>query len=278
MKLCNKLKLLREEKGLTQQQLSKKLGIGIQSVRNYESEEKNRIPNTVQLKLLKDFYNVTYEYLLDDNCENRTNESVDIGKKLKLSDEALQNIIDLQYIDSHINNNPHIADKYSPNTFNNWLEVADLSEFVVIIREYEILNNLLENLQYFSNFCKLNQYILDCIKNSQPLDSLLEILDKKSKEFKKLVSNSIYIPFQEHGMKDLKIEINRFKTFCDSVHDSSITIKDVENVTAFIEGIGQEYQELTKRTINYCLFEATEIIKKDLEDNFGKFNNLSLPA
>ena len=67
---------LREEKGLTQQALADELGIGIQSIRNYENDSLDRIPSTVQLKMLKDFYGVTYEYLLDEDCNNRTTETV----------------------------------------------------------------------------------------------------------------------------------------------------------------------------------------------------------
>lgn len=52
--------------------------------------------------MLKEFYNVTYEYLLDEDCENKTSESVDIGKKLKLSDNTIENILDIQYINNHI--------------------------------------------------------------------------------------------------------------------------------------------------------------------------------
>lgn len=46
--------------------------------------------------MLKDFYNVTYEYLLDEECKNKTTELLDIGKTLKLSDDAIQNIMELQ--------------------------------------------------------------------------------------------------------------------------------------------------------------------------------------
>ncbi len=61
---------------MTQQALADELGIGIQSIRNYENDSLDRIPSTVQLKMLKDFYGVTYEYLLDEDCNNRTTETV----------------------------------------------------------------------------------------------------------------------------------------------------------------------------------------------------------
>ena len=84
MKLSEKLRLLRIEKRETQEDVSKQLGIGITTLRNYENDKLDRIPNTVQLKQLKEHYNVTYEYLLDDDCENKTNETIDIGKKIEI--------------------------------------------------------------------------------------------------------------------------------------------------------------------------------------------------
>lgn len=80
---------LREEKGLTQQALADELGIGIQSIRNYENDSLDRIPSTVQLKMLKDFYGVTYEYLLDEDCNNRTTETVSNKKdEIQYSDSV----------------------------------------------------------------------------------------------------------------------------------------------------------------------------------------------
>ena len=60
---------------MTQQALADELGIGIQSIRNYENDSLDRIPSTVQLKMLKDFYGVTYEYLLDEDCNNGTTDA-----------------------------------------------------------------------------------------------------------------------------------------------------------------------------------------------------------
>lgn len=52
MKLSEKLKLLRKEKGMTQEQVCSELGIGIQSIRNYENTTIERIPNTIQLNFI----------------------------------------------------------------------------------------------------------------------------------------------------------------------------------------------------------------------------------
>lgn len=262
MKLSQKLRLLREEKGITQNELASTLGIGIQSVRNYEKDSLERIPNTVQLKMLKDFYNVTYEYLLDEECENKTTELLDIGKTLKLSDDAIQTIIELQ--------KSNFKSIDMTKVFNSWLECIDLSEYVIAIEEYQILNNMLETIQYFSNIDKLYDYIANCLNNSISLNNLINTLDEKRDILNNLISKSIFVPFKEHGIKDLDIELNKFKDFCNVSHSKKVIAKDVEVVASFIAGIGKEYEELTQRTIQYCLFNITELLKNDLSNNYGK--------
>ena len=66
MTLNEKLKLLRKEKNLSQQVASTQIGIAISSLTNYE---KDRIPHMEQLKKIAKFYNVSYDYLLNDDCE-----------------------------------------------------------------------------------------------------------------------------------------------------------------------------------------------------------------
>ena len=262
MKLSQKLRLLREEKGITQNELASTLGIGIQSVRNYEKDSLERIPNTVQLKMLKDFYNVTYEYLLDEECENKTTELLDIGKTLKLSDDAIQNIIELQ--------KSNFKSIDMTKVFNSWLECINLSEYVIAIEEYQILNNMLETIQYFSNIDKLYDYIANCLNNSISLNNLINTLDEKRDILNNLISKSIFVPFKEHSIKDLDIELNKFKDFCNVSHSKKVIAKDVEVVASFIAGIGKEYEELTQRTIQYCLFNITELLKNDLSNNYSK--------
>lgn len=91
-----KIKLLKEEKVKTQYSVYKELGIGIETVRKYERPEPAYFPNSAQLILLKNYYGVTNEFWLDENCLNKHHSSIDIGKKLKLSDKSIQQIIDLQ--------------------------------------------------------------------------------------------------------------------------------------------------------------------------------------
>ena len=80
MNFSDKLKQLRNEKGITQQQFAEQSGIALSSIRNYEN---GRLPDTHQLKIIKNFYDVSYEYLLDDECNNKNIVNLNIGKELR---------------------------------------------------------------------------------------------------------------------------------------------------------------------------------------------------
>ena len=217
MKLSEKLKLLREEKGMTQEQVCSELGIGIQSIRNYENTTIERIPNTIQLKMLKEFYNVTYEYLLDENCENKTNESVDIGKKLKLSDDAIENILDIQYTNNRISDELMLSlveDKIAPVVFSKWLENIDLKEFTALLHEYNCLNNVLKSIQYFYNIEKLEDYLYYCLENEKDWKALYSIWNTEIDTLKNNLSKSIHSTLTDDACLDLINELNQLKKYC----------------------------------------------------------------
>jgi transcriptional regulator with XRE-family HTH domain len=281
MKLSEKLRLLREETGKTQEMVCNEIGIGIQTLRNYENDAKNKVPSTIQLKMLKDYYHVTYEYLLDEDCENKTNESVDIGKKLKLSDTALNNIINLQFSNGRI---PQVSieelkpDRKSPQSFNNWLEVTDIQEFVVLLDEYKTLNEILETLQYFISIDKMEDYLIYCLDNKVSLDDLFSIIEKQFNEFTDKVSQSIFTTLYEHGADDLNIELDKLRKYCKNYKKGTSKKEDLSEILVFIQGTGEAYKEETYRTIKFCLFETTDLIKNEMEENYGKLNNLSIPS
>lgn len=266
MKLSEKLKLLREEKGMTQEQVCSELGIGIQSLRNYENTSIERIPNTIQLKMLKKFYNVTYEYLLDDTCENRTNESVDIGKKLKLSDKAIENIIDIQYVNNRIPEDLRkslVSDSASPIIFSNWLENIDLKEFTALLEEYSRLNNIMESIQYFYNIKSIEDYLYYCLENKKDLKSLYTIWDNALNSFKENLSHSIHSSIQDDAYSELNKEFDKLKKYCKNYKESS-NKNELNTLLTSISSLGSCYYDEIERNLKFCLFEITELIKDNL--------------
>ncbi len=280
MKLSQKLRELREEKKLTQQALADKLGIGIQSIRNYENDSLDRIPNTVQLKMLKDFYGVTYEYLLDEDCNNKTVETASIGKELKLSDKALDKLINLQYRNRHIRELVEylVPDEETPVVFNDWIEKSDIQEYLVLISEYQSLNKILEILQYFSALNSFYKNISDLLNDKDSIKYILSVLEKKLEEFKEAVYNSIFTTLKDHGYDDMNFEVDKLRKFLKNYKKESTNVKKFEEIMIFIQSIGESYQEETSRSINYCLFEITEVLKNELHEFYSVADNLTIPS
>lgn len=280
MKLSEKLKLLREEKGMTQEQVCSELGIGIQSIRNYENTTIERIPNTVQLKMLKEFYNVTYEYLLDEDCENKTNESVEIGKKLKLSDNAIENILDIQYTNNRIPDKLRVSlveDKIAPIVFSNWLENIDLKEFTTLLHEYNCLNNLLESIQYFYNIEKLEDYLYYCLENKKDLKSLYSIWNSEIDSLKNNLSKSIHSTINDDAYSDLTKELHQLKKYSETCTKKSLDRKKLNVLLDTISSLSSYYYDETERNLKFCLFEITELIKNNLTETYNQTNIEILP-
>ncbi len=83
-----RIKQLREEKNLSRMAVSKATNIHINSITGYEQ---GRIPTLENLKRVKDFYNVSYEYLFAET-DIRSND-MDIQamqNKTKLSEKSLE--------------------------------------------------------------------------------------------------------------------------------------------------------------------------------------------
>ncbi len=84
----DRIKTLRQEKGLTQQQAADGMGFSKTALQNYEFD---RVPKLNELKKIKDYYkDVTYDYLIDG--ENKKEENLIIGRNLGLNDEAIKTL------------------------------------------------------------------------------------------------------------------------------------------------------------------------------------------
>ena len=96
----NRLKLLREEKGLFQSDIAKILGVSVAAVGFYENEKRDMSPETI-IKLAE-YFGVSTDYLLGkSDIRNPNGEDLDklqIGLSTKeyknISDEQLKQIED----------------------------------------------------------------------------------------------------------------------------------------------------------------------------------------
>lgn len=159
MNFHEKIRLLRKEKGLTQDQVANKTGIAISSIRNYE---KDRLPDSQQLKRIKDFYKVPYEYLLNDECNTREEENLKIGEKLGISDKS---IAILQKLSS--GNKAYILEQLLDYIYNkNSLEKID---------EYINVNYIVDTI--FNSICPKIEKLLKDKKYNNITDEQLRGLE-----------------------------------------------------------------------------------------------------
>lgn len=282
MKFYEKIKLLREEKGKTQYAVHKELGIGIETVRKYERPDPECFPNSAQLILLKNYYGVTYEYLLDENCLNKHQSSIDIGKKLKLSDKSIQQVIDLQNHKSF--SGELIADNESPISFDRWLSnFKHLRSFTLYLTDYNILNDLLESTQYFSSILELAPYIINCLNNNKKdLEPLYKLLESKISIYKECVTHGDTVSQLNYdSYKELHSYFKKLKKYCSSYKSTSTTSLEPDDDLFFILNeiveIGAESYEFAYKDLQFCEFKITELIRDNLHDISKSNDNFKAP-
>lgn len=288
MKFYQKLILLREEHGISQKKLIDDTGLSAQAVRNYENPKKDRVPNTAQLKMLKEYFGVSYEYLLDNNCQNKTAESIDIGKELRLSDKSIQQIKSLYNRKTF--SEESIIDTESPVTFDKWLSTFDnLTLFVFYITDYYILNKLLGATQYFSSLLELSPYIVECLNNNKKdLVWIFNLMD---------YNISIYKECVIHGDTSSKLDYNsyielnsylvEFKNYCESYDPDSnknslikkkLNLDDeLFHILNEITEIGAESFQFTYADLQFCEYKITELIRDYLNDTSRQNHNIYMP-
>lgn len=81
----NKLQKLRKNNNLTQKQFCKIFKISQPTLSLWENEE--REPDTKMLKQLANYFNVSIDYLLDNEESIKENELVKLERKLKKDDK-----------------------------------------------------------------------------------------------------------------------------------------------------------------------------------------------
>lgn len=226
MNIAEKLKELRENKGITQTELIKEIektqniSIAISSIKNYENVNNPRIPQGDILLALARYYNVSLESLIDDKIEQPLKkENLEIGKELKINEYTINNI-------------KYLNELYITNTFNNFCTSSIFIDFFDYLYTYEkiklfcykffILNQLSltqTKFGYILNMAKGTKYAIPQItfehepKHYMTEKEEQEYINKYSFNVEKIVKNKkqIKIVFNEY-LKCLN-EFEKEKTY-----------------------------------------------------------------
>lgn len=251
MNFSKKIKKLRLDNKLTQEQASNKMGIAISSLRNYEN---GRLPDTHQLKIIKNFYNVSYEYLLEDNCENKTDENINIYKELSLTDSTIEK---LKKISKNINNNV-------VNIFLNSLSMDFWDEFDEYIFVNELNNKYSEKLENFLDNCETFFEILNNTnKLSEFLCSINEIIPLINEiEENSRSSNHLFTLLTYYDCQDAINYLEEFQMNCkyhrfNKRDDIEETFLYLSSSTEYISGILEK------------VYLVLDILKLNLSNSFN---------
>ncbi len=214
MNIAEKLVKLRKEQGLTQYKLAQQLNISIASIKNYENIKNPREPKNDILLKFADFYNVSTEYLLNDNITNKTKDTINIGNKINLSDNAIEKIIKIRnsnkynVVETFIN----IIPENFWNIINRYIELnkklealkplQQILQYSNLLKKYSVNEDLGLYLEFyeeingcvlnFDAYCKNNkckytiedkQKILNCIKILKENEALKESDETKANYF-----------------------------------------------------------------------------------------------
>lgn len=284
MNFSEKMKQLRNEKGITQQQASNEMGIAISSLRNYENNI--RFPDTEQLRIIKNYYNVTYEYLLDDDCQNRTNKTINIGKELKLSEKAIKRIKDLQPASIPVTNKNEILGFYThkynigfPEAFNRFLE-SDI-KFNYLIGDIKAIQDCIDLYKKVATFLYII-HLTDLIINNTIKKEIFSYYDKLISEISKIIElnptfweeNISYTNFIE-SYNDFKESCNingENIGICKSDYDNERGIF-IEYVLTYLDSINSKLTCKKYRFIEYITTYFSSLTEPYQIDDFGDSKN-----
>ena len=170
MNIGNKIKTLREKKGLTQLELSKDLNVVRQTVAQWENQERDL--KTGAIISLAKYFNVSADYLLGLTENTSTNISeIGISKKTGFSTSTVENILNLSA------EHKTILDKII-----NELLKSDLLEKFEELKENNIkLINLYQTDSIYNKLVEDEELTYNTIDNADELNGKFIFKDEYSK-------------------------------------------------------------------------------------------------
>ena len=281
MTINKKIRVLREEGGFTQRGLARKLNIGESSLRAYENGRP--VPILVIQEYMK-FFNVSYEYLTNDKCNNRHPENINIGEKLHLTDTSISKIENL--------NNCSVSGKdiSLSDTFNHTLQNLNLPDLILNIELVTQLDYIVYSvLQHIINIFEDKRYINKKVKNKQesdlkPIFDKIELLNTDiSERFEKYKVFITYYSSYDFSFRDMTNSFNELKHYLfsnrkennefdlnDYIEDY---LTDIEEIIRRLEGCIRIFKNgINEEIYSYLYnieFDNKEKAKQEWRDIYG---------
>ena len=184
MKLYEKIIKLRKEKGLSQEEFGNAINVSRQAISIWESEQTK--PDIDKLKEIAKFFNVSYDYLLNDEIDNIEETKKETSKKINVKKIIIRILI--VFIAIYLTVSLYkfialfrfykVADSFSEENYS-------MNETFITNGEYELdystkkVGNRI--IKYTSNPYEEKNPVTDEKGNIIPYD--IEFIDTKTKEW-----------------------------------------------------------------------------------------------
>lgn len=269
MTFGEKIKQLRIDKNLTQEQASRQMGIAISSLRNYEN---GRLPDTHQLKIIKNFYNVPYEFLLEDSIINKDTNNINIEKELGLSTHSIQLI---KYINEY----------NQKDVLNFFLEKAHIHGIVYKLTEIKLLEEqwlknvcFLGRLSHFTTFLEQNLNK----KVSSKISNLFDLFNKKMESFYNFVEDNYCNPYYDVDCIDIE-QCIQFRKLLQNIQESffagnskdfSLSLLAYSDMSCEISNKMVMYIDFNKYNIQKMINDFLDLIAPDYHSDYLYYKDL----
>lgn len=292
MTIGEKLKSQREKKGLTQEQVISKLD----KEGNYINKdtlsraETSKSISTPTLCILAKFYGVSFDYLLNDDEENTTNENINIKKILGLSDSAIDKI--KQIDDKNIEIFNEFISEFPINSFLNYLEeLKHYKSYIKVMAINYQIRKLKPLIIYYSENNKKEE-LKEIFKYFRDIWSEYYKFELNEDDILDIAPLGIYIHYLEdtYLYKDLKIRYYKDSYINDTIQkkmDDLCNSMDEDTKKIYADYRSDEDLKSTehfltnsKKRISYLEYEISNTLNHYLSkienfDNLSELENVS---
>lgn len=307
MNIAEKLKKLRESKGISQNKLIEELAekqnvnVAISSIRNYENVNSPRIPQGEVLLALARYYDVTLEYLIDDNITTYKKENLNIGIELGLNDNTIDSIYDFKSFEQIDIFNEFVSNDIMYNLLPRFKAIKELTSFIYHTRSIillisdgtEVKNKFDINYLDENETNKFVEYIRDktltlkkfiiyyVYKNTSLFDNTKQGMIFKMFDFNKCLS-SIFrnLSFLDEKYKEYREDYNKKNKDLNNVYEKIIKeyyiviFQNLKNIKVALEA----YRDILIYNISdifsdYLKYELLAY-DDDFEKIVNKYNNI----
>ncbi len=244
MKLSEKLRKLRKATNRSQQQVADELGIHINTLKRYEDLKNDYLPNAVEIKKIKNYYNVSYEYLLEEDCFNKSDKNINIGKELGLTDKSIDTIKDFKKLE-------RFFDTYDTNLL--------IDEFNYMLKDSSNFKLLLLDISFIKHY---------------------NIIYKHAKQIIALTMNGVYANDSDLAMYIKDLNINEFDSYLLKL--SELVDLLLEKYHSSDTNLQNSFDELNTTYINFKnaikkldIDEDIDLIKESFQNIFYFANRLA---